>query len=30
MRSTRSQDPRVMSFIVSSDTFETGIYFGQG
>jgi len=30
VRSTRSQDPRVMSFIVSSDTFETGIYFGQG
>ena len=24
------QDPRVISFINSSDTFETGIYFGQG
>ena len=24
------QDPRVISYITSSDTFETGIYFGQG
>ena len=24
------QDERVISFIVSSDTFETGVYFGQG
>jgi hypothetical protein len=24
------QDPRVISYFTSSDTFETGIYFGQG
>jgi len=24
------QDPRVISYVTSSDTFETGIYFGQG
>ena len=30
IRTTRSQDSRTISFIVSSDTFETGIYFGSG